>query len=200
MSKICTRSGFWWGSFNYAMRKGNLIIFLQNEQVSIRNTREIHGIGPNSEIFKRLVFPKKFNQFSHPMTRIPHQPSIWVLTTPDALLSTTDHSSNPLLSRTRLPTNLFQWSVMHLVINFTSKQYHKCKITTTLIQLLIMAIYTLLGSENIPRGCQKTLLWLQQLSVLLYQPPRSRPLQGLMWWISWSPQGHLNAMTTAIIN
>ena len=48
LSKVCTRSGFWWGSFNYAMRKGNLIIFLQNEQISIRNTREIHGIGPNS--------------------------------------------------------------------------------------------------------------------------------------------------------
>ena len=38
-----------WGSFNYAMLKVNLIINLQNEQISIRNTREIHGIGPNSK-------------------------------------------------------------------------------------------------------------------------------------------------------
>ena len=31
-------------------------------------------IGPNSEIFNRLVFPKKcmkFNRFSHPMTHFP---------------------------------------------------------------------------------------------------------------------------------
>ena len=34
---------------NYVMRKVNLIINLQNEQISIRNTREIHEIGQNSK-------------------------------------------------------------------------------------------------------------------------------------------------------
>ena len=33
---------------NHVMRKVNLIINLQNEQISIRNTREIHEMGQNS--------------------------------------------------------------------------------------------------------------------------------------------------------
>ena len=59
------------------MQKMDLILFLQNEQISIRNTREIHGIDPNSKnkhSFNQLVFPvkyRKFNQFSHPMTHFP---------------------------------------------------------------------------------------------------------------------------------
>ena len=45
---------------NYVMRKVNLIINLQDEQISIRNTREIHEIGQIVKIsisFNRLVFP-----------------------------------------------------------------------------------------------------------------------------------------------
>ena len=34
---------------NYVMRKVNLMINLQNEQISIRNTGEIHEIGQNSK-------------------------------------------------------------------------------------------------------------------------------------------------------
>ena len=34
---------------NYVMQKVNLIINLQNEQISIRNTREIHEMGQNSK-------------------------------------------------------------------------------------------------------------------------------------------------------
>ena len=34
---------------NYVMRKMNLIINLQNEQISIKNTREIHEINQNSK-------------------------------------------------------------------------------------------------------------------------------------------------------
>ena len=34
---------------NYVMQKVNLIINLQNEQVSIRNTRKIHKMGQNSK-------------------------------------------------------------------------------------------------------------------------------------------------------
>ena len=34
---------------NYVMRKGNLILNLQNEQISIRNAGEIHEIGQNSK-------------------------------------------------------------------------------------------------------------------------------------------------------
>ena len=34
---------------NYAMQKVNLILNLQNEQISIRNTGEIHNIGQNSK-------------------------------------------------------------------------------------------------------------------------------------------------------
>ena len=45
---------------NYVMRKVKLKLNLQNDQISIRNTREIHEIGQNSKIsisFNRLVFP-----------------------------------------------------------------------------------------------------------------------------------------------
>ena len=34
---------------NYVMKKVNLIINLQNEQISIRNTREIQEMGKNSK-------------------------------------------------------------------------------------------------------------------------------------------------------
>ena len=34
---------------NYVMRKVKLMINLQNEQISIRNTREIHEMGQNSK-------------------------------------------------------------------------------------------------------------------------------------------------------
>ena len=34
---------------NYVMRKVNVIINLQNEQISIRNTGKIHEIGQNSK-------------------------------------------------------------------------------------------------------------------------------------------------------
>ena len=34
---------------NYVMRKVNLIINLQNEHISIKNTREIHEMGQNSK-------------------------------------------------------------------------------------------------------------------------------------------------------
>ena len=50
---------------NYVMRKVNLIINLQNEQISIRNTREIHEMGKIVKIsisFNRLVFPFNFNR------------------------------------------------------------------------------------------------------------------------------------------
>ena len=45
---------------NYVMRKVKLKLNLQNDQISIRNTREIHEIGQKSKIsisFNRLVFP-----------------------------------------------------------------------------------------------------------------------------------------------
>ena len=50
---------------NYVMRKVNLIINLQNEQISIRNTREIHEIGQIVKIsisFNRLVFPANLTE------------------------------------------------------------------------------------------------------------------------------------------
>ena len=56
---------------NYVMQKVNLIINLQNEQISIRNTGEIHEMGQIVKIsisFNRLVFPINFNQFSQPLT------------------------------------------------------------------------------------------------------------------------------------
>ena len=34
---------------NYVTQKVNLLINLQNEQISIRNTREIHEMGQNSK-------------------------------------------------------------------------------------------------------------------------------------------------------
>ena len=50
---------------NYVMRKVNLIINLQNEQISIKNTEEIHEMAKIVKIsisFNQLVFPANFNQ------------------------------------------------------------------------------------------------------------------------------------------
>ena len=70
---------------NYVMRKVNLIINLQNEQISIRNTGEIHEMGQIVKIsisFNRLVFPLNFNLFSQPLTHchslnLGQKPIIW---------------------------------------------------------------------------------------------------------------------------
>ena len=58
---------------NYVMRKVNLIINLQNEQISIRNIGEIHKMGQIVKIsisFNRVVFAINLNQFSQPLTHI----------------------------------------------------------------------------------------------------------------------------------
>ena len=54
---------------NYVMRKVSLLINLQNEQISIRNTGEIHEMGQIVKIsisFNRLVFPLNFNDLVNP--------------------------------------------------------------------------------------------------------------------------------------
>ena len=54
---------------NYVMRKVSQSINLQNEQISIRNTGEIHEMGQIVKIsiyFNRLVFPLNFNDLVNP--------------------------------------------------------------------------------------------------------------------------------------
>ena len=54
---------------NYVMRKVSQLINLQNEQISIRNTGEIHEMGQIVKIsisFNRLVFPLNFNDLVNP--------------------------------------------------------------------------------------------------------------------------------------
>ena len=54
---------------NYVMRKVSQLINLQNEQISIRNTGEIHEMGQIVKIsisFNLLVFPLNFNDLVNP--------------------------------------------------------------------------------------------------------------------------------------
>ena len=44
------------------------LIYVQNDQMSIREIKETHETGQNSIFVNRLVFPMNFNQCSYPMT------------------------------------------------------------------------------------------------------------------------------------